>query len=337
MIAANSPSAVQAVKRQISATHRRPRADPRGAGAGAGRCGARQPAFRRGHGRVPREAPAAVLMTTTRPQSRTLGDLVDELAAATPQAPALVSGAERLDFAAPEGADRRLRPRAARSRHRPRRSGGVAVLEPHANGWWPLSPPPSSARRSPPSARSRTPRELAWTLEHSGARGAGHAEPFRGRRFLGALRELCPELARLPPGRACRARGCRPCAPSSSMDGAASPGTFGAGGVPGARRRRRCAALAARAGGGRAGRHLLHPLHLGLHRRAQGRDPGARAVARQRLRHRRAAAPDGRGPAVAGGAAVLVVRLGQRDAGDHDPWRLHRAAGELRAGRGAGA
>ena len=39
-------------------------------------------------------------MTTTRPQSRTLGDLLDELAAATPQAPALVSGTERLDFAA---------------------------------------------------------------------------------------------------------------------------------------------------------------------------------------------------------------------------------------------
>jgi len=39
-------------------------------------------------------------MTTTRPQSRTLGDLLDELAMATPQAPALVSGTERLDFAA---------------------------------------------------------------------------------------------------------------------------------------------------------------------------------------------------------------------------------------------
>ena len=37
-------------------------------------------------------------MTTTRPKSRTLGDLVDELAAATPQAPALVCGTERLDF-----------------------------------------------------------------------------------------------------------------------------------------------------------------------------------------------------------------------------------------------
>ncbi|MEA2806694.1 MAG: hypothetical protein QOJ17_835, partial [Rhodospirillaceae bacterium] len=38
-------------------------------------------------------------MTTTRPQSRTLGDLLDELAASTPQAPALVSGTEHLDFA----------------------------------------------------------------------------------------------------------------------------------------------------------------------------------------------------------------------------------------------
>ena len=38
-------------------------------------------------------------MTTARPHSRTFGDLLDELAAATPQAPALVSGAERFDFA----------------------------------------------------------------------------------------------------------------------------------------------------------------------------------------------------------------------------------------------
>ena len=45
---------------------------------------------------------------------------------------------------------------------------------------------------------------------------------------------------------------------------------------------------------------------------------------------------DGRGPAVAGGAAVLGVRLGQRHARDHDPWRLHGAAGGVRAGRGAG-
>src|SRR5712664_1096855 len=35
-------------------------------------------------------------------------------------------------------------------------------------------------------------------------------------------------------------------------------------------------------------------------------------------------------------AAVLVVRLGQCAAGDHDPWRLRCSTGELRGGRGAG-
>ena len=45
-----------------------------------------------------------------------------------------------------------------------------------------------------------TPRELAWALEHSGAAALITLEAFRGRRFLDALRDLCPELDGSPPG-----------------------------------------------------------------------------------------------------------------------------------------
>ena len=59
-IAANSPSAVQAVKRQISATIAEHARGPRGAGSGAGRPGAGERALQGRGGRVPREAPAAL-------------------------------------------------------------------------------------------------------------------------------------------------------------------------------------------------------------------------------------------------------------------------------------
>jgi acyl-coenzyme A synthetase/AMP-(fatty) acid ligase len=45
-----------------------------------------------------------------------------------------------------------------------------------------------------------TPRELAWMLEHSGAVAQVTIDSFRRRRFLGALRSLCPELDGAVPG-----------------------------------------------------------------------------------------------------------------------------------------
>ena len=45
-----------------------------------------------------------------------------------------------------------------------------------------------------------TPRELAWALEHCGAVAMITLEAFRGRRFLDALRVLCPELGDAQPG-----------------------------------------------------------------------------------------------------------------------------------------
>jgi len=53
------------------------------------------------------------------------------------------------------------------------------------------SPPTSTTitRAGPMRAR-----ELAWVLEHSGASASVTLNAFRGRRFLDALRGLCPEL-----------------------------------------------------------------------------------------------------------------------------------------------
>jgi fatty-acyl-CoA synthase len=45
-----------------------------------------------------------------------------------------------------------------------------------------------------------TPRELAWTLEHSEASVLITVEAFRGRGYLAALNDLCPELSRNAPG-----------------------------------------------------------------------------------------------------------------------------------------
>ncbi len=45
-----------------------------------------------------------------------------------------------------------------------------------------------------------TPRELAWALDHSGAAALVTVEAFRGRGYLGALHDLCPELSRHAPG-----------------------------------------------------------------------------------------------------------------------------------------
>ena len=138
-------------------------------------------------------------MPISRPHSRTLGDLVDELAAATPHAEALVSGAERLDFAA-------LKTRIddfARAllgvgiNHGDR----VALLCSNRTEW--VVAAGAAAKLGAPVAAISTfssPREFAYTLEHSGARVLIMLSRFRDRHFLQALNELCPELARSAPG-----------------------------------------------------------------------------------------------------------------------------------------
>jgi fatty-acyl-CoA synthase len=132
-------------------------------------------------------------MATQRPSSSTLGDLVDELAAATPTAPALVFGDERLDYA---DLKRRVDD-FARSlmavgiRHGDR----VALLVSNRTEWIvaALAAAKVGAIVAAISTFS-TPRELAWSLEHCGASALIMLSTFRGRRFLEPLRDLCPEL-----------------------------------------------------------------------------------------------------------------------------------------------
>ncbi|MGE4080470.1 MAG: class I adenylate-forming enzyme family protein, partial [Reyranella sp.] len=124
---------------------------------------------------------------------RTLGDLVDALAAATPAAPAVVSGDERLDYATlKQRVDTFARALMASGvRHGDR----VALLVSNRIEW--IVAALASARIGAIVAAISTfstPRELAWTLEHCGASALVMLPEFRGRRFLEPLAALCPEL-----------------------------------------------------------------------------------------------------------------------------------------------
>ncbi|MBV8413366.1 MAG: AMP-binding protein, partial [Alphaproteobacteria bacterium] len=138
-------------------------------------------------------------MASTRPNSATLGDLVDELAAATPTAPAVVFGDERLDYA---GLKRQVDDFArALLALGIRRGDRVALLVSNRPEW--LVAALASAKIGAIVAAISTystPRELAWTLEHCGASALVMLSAFRGRRFLEPLRELCPELDHCPAG-----------------------------------------------------------------------------------------------------------------------------------------
>ena len=137
--------------------------------------------------------------TGVRPASRTLGDLVDEMATATPNAEAVVFRDERLDYAG-------LKVRvdvfarallAVGVRHGDR----VALLITNQTEWiiGAFAAAKIGAIIAAISTFS-TPRELAWTLEHSGAAVLITLDAFRGQRFLDALRDLCPELDGSAPG-----------------------------------------------------------------------------------------------------------------------------------------
>lgn len=135
----------------------------------------------------------------TRPASRTLGDLVDEIAAAVPSAEAVVFREQRVDYAglkarANEFARALL---AVGVRHGDR----VALLVTNRTEW--IVAAFAAAKIGAITAAVSTfstPRELAWALEHSGAAVLITLDAFRGRRFLDALRDLCPELDGSAPG-----------------------------------------------------------------------------------------------------------------------------------------
>ena len=134
-----------------------------------------------------------------RPASRTLGDLVDEMAAATPGAEALVFRDERLDYAGLKvRVDEFARAFLAVGI---RRGDRVALLVTNRTEW--IVAAFAAAKIGAVVAAVSTfstPRELAWVLEHSGAAALITLDAFRGRRFLDALRDLCPELDRSAPG-----------------------------------------------------------------------------------------------------------------------------------------
>src|SRR5271156_4185388 len=163
------------------------------------RCG-RAPTLPRASPRSARsENPVMTDTPSRRPASRTLGDLVDEMAAAAPNAEAVVFRDERLDYAG-------LRTRvdafarallAVGVRHGDR----VALLVTNRTEW--IVAAFAAAKIGALVAAISTfstPRELAWALEHSGAATLITLDAFRGRRFLDALLEFCPELDGSMPG-----------------------------------------------------------------------------------------------------------------------------------------
>jgi fatty-acyl-CoA synthase len=129
-----------------------------------------------------------------RPVSETLGDLLDEIAAATPQAPAVVFRHERLDYADLKArADTFAKALLAVGA---RRGDRVALLVTNRTEW--LVAAFGAAKIGAVTAAISTfstPRELGWTLEHCGASILVTLDAFRGRSFLGDVCELCPELA----------------------------------------------------------------------------------------------------------------------------------------------
>src|SRR5580704_5706530 len=161
------------------------------------RCG-RAPISPRGSPRFARSARRA-MSEGARPASRTLGDLLDEIAAATPRAEAVVFRDERLDYAGLKArVDEFARALLALGI---RRGDRVAVLVTNRTEW--LVAAFAAAKIGAITAAISTfstQRELGWMLAHSGAAALVTLEAFRGRNFIEALRGLCPELKDAPPG-----------------------------------------------------------------------------------------------------------------------------------------
>jgi len=134
-----------------------------------------------------------------RPQSRTLGALIDEMAAARPDAEAVVFRGERLTYAAlRDRADTLARALLALG---VRKDDRVAVLLPNRTEW--LVAAVAAAKLGALTvalSTFSTAREVGWTLEHAQPRVIVTMEAFRGHEYLRAIRDVCPELAHSAPG-----------------------------------------------------------------------------------------------------------------------------------------
>ena len=136
---------------------------------------------------------------TAPPVARTLGALVDEMAARQPQAEAVVFRDQRLTYA-------ELRARVDELARALLASGiargdRVAVLMPNRPEWIIAALATASIGGIVTAISTfSTARELGWALEHSGASALVMVPAFRGREYLAALHELCPELGGNQPG-----------------------------------------------------------------------------------------------------------------------------------------
>ncbi|MBM3221204.1 MAG: AMP-binding protein [Candidatus Rokubacteria bacterium] len=129
------------------------------------------------------------------PRSRTLGDLLDELAAAHPDADAVVFRDQRLTYAELKArADTLARALLAIGVSRGDR---VAVVLPNRPEWIIAAFAGAKVGAITVAVSTfSTPRELTWTIEHCRPAAIITVEAFRGRSFLGPVCELAPELAR---------------------------------------------------------------------------------------------------------------------------------------------
>ena len=122
-----------------------------------------------------------------RPSSGTLGDLLDEIAAETPHAEAIVSRGERVDYL-----ELKVRAEAfakALIASGIARGDRVAVLVTNRTEW--LVAAFGAAKIGAIVAAISTfstSRELNWALDHSGAAALVALSKFRGRDFLGTAR-----------------------------------------------------------------------------------------------------------------------------------------------------
>ena len=136
---------------------------------------------------------------TARPTSRTLGDLVDEMAAQRPHAQALAFRHEPLSYAALQArVDELARALLAVDVTRGDR---VAVLLPNRPEWVVAALAIAKIGGIVAAISTfSTARELGWMLEHSEAVALITVSAFRGRAYLAMLHGLCPELAGSTPG-----------------------------------------------------------------------------------------------------------------------------------------
>jgi len=136
---------------------------------------------------------------SSRPTSQTLGDLVDEMAAQRPEAQALTFRDTPLSYAALQArVDELARALVAAEVARGDR---VAVLLPNRPEWVVAALAIAKIGGIVAAISTfSTGRELGWMLEHSEAVALITVSAFRGRAYLDALHELCPELAGSAPG-----------------------------------------------------------------------------------------------------------------------------------------